>query len=73
MVSGSMVLIATMGRWAEMSAGSSYDAGPAGGPDGMPVGCGFPTCERDPVTEHGMCDVHQRVVISRTGSWLEAS
>lgn len=56
-----------------MSAGSSNDAGPAGGPDGMPHDCGFPSCDRDPVTEHGMCDVHQRVVISRTGSWLEAS
>lgn len=56
-----------------MSAGSSYDAGPAGGPNGMPHDCGFPSCDRDPVTEHGMCEVHQRVVISRTGSWLEAS
>lgn len=56
-----------------MSAGSSYDAGPAGGPDGVPHDCGFPSCDREPITEHGMCDMHQRVVISRTGSWLEAS
>lgn len=56
-----------------MSAGSSNDAGPAGGPDGMPHDCGFPSCDRDPVTEHGMCEAHQRVVISATGSWLEAS
>jgi hypothetical protein len=52
---------------------SSYDAGPAGGPDGLTAGCGFPTCDRESVTDHGMCDLHQRVVISRTGSWLEAS
>lgn len=56
-----------------MWAGSSYDAGPAGGSDGPAVGCGFPTCDRDSVTERGMCDLHQRVAISRTGSWLEAS
>ena len=56
-----------------MAAGSSFDARHAGGPDGLAAGCGFPTCDRDPVTEHGMCDVHQRVLISRTGSWLEAS
>jgi|GEM_PF-5671733 len=56
-----------------MGAGSSYDAGPAGGPGGLSGGCGFPTCERDPVTDHGMCDLHQRVVVSLTGSWLEAS
>ncbi len=56
-----------------MGAGSSHDAGPAGGPDGLGADCGFPTCDREPVTERGMCDLHQRVVISRTGSWLEAS
>ena len=56
-----------------MGAGSSYDAGPAGGPGGPEDGCGFPTCDRESVTEHGMCDLHQRVGVSRTGSWLEAS
>lgn len=56
-----------------MGTGSSYDAGPAGGPDGPPADCGFPTCDRSSVTDHGMCELHQRVVISRTGSWLEAS
>lgn len=55
-----------------MGAGSSFDAGPAGGAEGPVAGCGFPTCERDSVTERGMCEVHQRVAISRTGSWLEA-
>jgi hypothetical protein len=55
-----------------MGAGSN-DAGPAGGPDGPAAGCGFPDCDRAPVTEHGMCDLHRRVVLSRTGSWLEAS
>lgn len=55
-----------------MGAGSSSDARPAG-PDGSAAGCGFPTCERDSVTDRGMCEVHQRVAISRTGSWLEAS
>ncbi|MEZ0580479.1 hypothetical protein [Nocardioides sp. MH1] len=66
-------MITTMGKVATMSAGSSSDAGPAGGPEGLTSGCGFPTCDRDPVTEHGMCEVHHRVVVSRTGSWLEAS
>jgi hypothetical protein len=56
-----------------MGAGSSFDASAAGGADGRAAGCGFPTCDRDSITAHGMCDVHQRVVISRTGSWLEAS
>ena len=55
-----------------MGAGAKHDAGP-GGPEGLAVACGFPKCDRDPVTEQGMCDVHRRVVISRTGSWLEAS
>ncbi len=49
---------------------------------GQPVGrvaahggspCGFPACERDRETDTGMCQVHRRVVISSTGSWLEAS
>lgn len=66
-------VITTRGKVATMSAGSSYDAGPAGGPEGVPSGCGFPACDRDSVTEYGMCDAHQRVVVSRTGSWLEAS
>lgn len=56
-----------------MGAGSSYDAGPAGGPGGLVEACGFPTCERGSVTDHGMCEVHERVVVSETGSWLEAS
>lgn len=56
-----------------MGTGSSYDAGPAGGPSRLAAGCGFPTCDRESVTDHGMCDLHRRVVISRTGSWLEAS
>jgi hypothetical protein len=55
-----------------MGAGSTYDAGPAG-PEGRAAGCGFPTCEHEPVTAQGMCELHRRVVISRTGSWLEAS
>ncbi len=56
-----------------MAAGSSYDAGPAGGPGGLAGDCFFPTCDGEPVTETGMCDLHRRVGISRTGSWLEAS
>jgi hypothetical protein len=55
-----------------MGAGSKYDGGPAGS-KGAVAGCGFPACDRDSVTEQGMCDIHRRVVISRTGSWLEAS
>lgn len=60
-----------------MGARSPHDAGPAAGAGGEAEGCeaegcGFPTCERDSVTERGMCQLHQRVAISRTGSWLEA-
>ena len=55
-----------------MGAGTSYDAGPVGS-EGIAADCGFPACDRDSVTEHGMCELHRRVVISRTGSWLEAS
>ncbi len=54
-----------------MAAAPSYDGGPAGGPSGLPAGCGFPSCDGEPVTDHGMCDLHRRVAISRTGSWLE--
>lgn len=35
--------------------------------------CHFPTCEEHAVTAAGMCELHQRVGISSTGSWLEAS
>lgn len=55
-----------------MGTGSPYDAGPAAVPDGTTADCGFPTCDRSSVTEQGMCALHERVVISRTGSWLEA-
>ncbi|HWJ83584.1 MAG TPA: hypothetical protein VNS55_15200 [Nocardioides sp.] len=37
------------------------------------VECRFPTCEEAAVTAGGMCDHHRRVVVSSTGSWLEAS
>lgn len=56
-----------------MGRGSSYEAGPAGRPGASEAGCGFPICDRDPVTDHGMCELHARVAVSRTGSWLEAS
>ena len=56
-----------------MGAGAPLEKGPAGGATGIAACCGFPTCDRDSVTEHGMCDVHRRVAVSRTGSWLEAS
>jgi hypothetical protein len=35
--------------------------------------CRFPSCEQAAVTPSGMCEVHRLVVVSSTGSWLEAS
>ena len=35
--------------------------------------CRFPSCEGHAVTTAGMCQHHRRVVVSSTGSWLEAS
>ena len=55
-----------------MGAGPTFDAGPARATEGGVAGCGFPVCEGDAVTDRGMCEVHQRVAVSRTGSWLEA-
>lgn len=52
-----------------MGTRTSYDAGRIG----LVTECSFPACDRDPVTDRGMCDLHQRVAISDTGSWLEAS
>jgi hypothetical protein len=37
------------------------------------VDCRFPSCEERAVTAGGMCHVHRLVVVSSTGSWLEAS
>jgi hypothetical protein len=37
-----------------------------------PDPCAFPSCDRDRVTEAGMCETHRLVVVSSTGSWLEA-
>lgn len=34
--------------------------------------CDFPGCGREAITDAPMCDVHRRVSVSRTGSWLEA-
>ncbi|GAA3823992.1 hypothetical protein GCM10022242_26800 [Nocardioides panacisoli] len=34
--------------------------------------CRFPSCEQVAVTPGGMCEVHRLVVVSSTGSWLEA-
>lgn len=44
-------------------------------PTGLPVqgGCRFPSCDDVAVTTAGMCKFHRRVVVSSTGSWLEAS
>lgn len=55
-----------------MAARTSDNAGPAGGAEGLAACCGFPACDQDSTTERGMCELHQRVAISRTGSWLEA-
>lgn len=54
---------------ASQHAGQSAGRGVA--PSAVP--CGFPACDRDRVTAAGMCQEHRRVVISSTGSWLEAS
>ena len=35
--------------------------------------CLFPSCEQAAVTAGGMCEGHRLVVVSSTGSWLEAS
>lgn len=57
-----------------MSAVPSYGAGRAIGQAHLGSDpCTFPSCDRDRVTDAGMCDVHRLVVISSTGSWLEAS
>jgi hypothetical protein len=57
-----------------MSAVPSYGAGRAAGLGRLGTHpCVFPSCDRDQVTEAGMCDVHRLVVVSSTGSWLEAS
>ncbi|MFC5729955.1 MULTISPECIES: hypothetical protein [Nocardioides] len=57
-----------------MGAVPSHGAGRAAGHSRVGgEACTFPSCDRDPVTEAGMCDVHRLVVISSTGSWLEAS
>jgi hypothetical protein len=34
--------------------------------------CAFPACEGAAVTTTVMCDHHQKVSVSQTGSWLEA-
>ena len=36
------------------------------------VDCRFPSCEQAAVTPSGMCEVHRLVLVSSTGSWLEA-
>lgn len=44
-----------------------------GGVTRMPkADCGFPTCDERAVTDTGMCELHRRVHVSTTGSWLEA-
>lgn len=60
--------VITMGAGPQRG-GSSIGGGVT--PSAIP--CGFPACEHDRVTDSGMCQVHRRVVISSTGSWLEAS
>lgn len=34
--------------------------------------CDFPGCEQGAVTVTSMCELHRRVTVSGTGSWLEA-
>ena len=34
--------------------------------------CDFPGCEQGAVTVTSMCELHRRVRVSGTGSWLEA-
>lgn len=34
--------------------------------------CDFPGCEHGAVTVTSMCELHRRVTVSGTGSWLEA-
>lgn len=50
----------------------SDSVGPASRAQEPDAGCGFPACEQASTTERGMCELHQRVAISGTGSWLEA-